>query len=58
MAVRVLRLIEYVYENEQRMSDDMLRWTHNHKDATMQMRSAVLSPEAVEWVDQEERTFP
>jgi hypothetical protein len=51
MAIRVLRIIEYKYENEQRASQDMARWTHVHTDGSMQMRSATLPFEAVEWDD-------
>lgn len=43
--IRVVRLIEYTYDNPERMASDMLHWTHTHKDGSMEMRSAVLQPE-------------
>lgn len=51
MAIKILRLIEYTYFDEDRMQRDMLRWTMSHGDSQMQMRSAVLQPEAVDWID-------
>jgi hypothetical protein len=53
MAIRILRVIEYVYENEEVMSRDMLHWTHVHKTESIQMRSATLQPESFPWVDTE-----
>lgn len=49
MAVRVLRLIEYVYETDERAADDMARWTHSLNVRQMVMRSAVLPFESVQW---------
>ena len=51
MAIRVLRLIEYVYKDEKAMADDMTRWTTSQNHKHMTMRSATLLPEAVEWQD-------
>lgn len=51
MAIRVLRLIEYVYENEDVASKDMARWTAGHRNGSMTMRSTVLPFEAIEWID-------
>lgn len=53
MAIKVLRLIEYTYKDEEKMSEDMLRWTQSYYGSSMTMRSAVLQPEAVEWVEPE-----
>lgn len=53
MGVRVLRIIEYVYADEERAADDMLRWTHSHRDKSMTMKTAVLPMEAVEWTEPE-----
>jgi hypothetical protein len=49
MTIRVLRLIEYVYADEQTAADDMARWTVTAKPRNMVMRSAVLPFEA--WPD-------
>jgi hypothetical protein len=50
MAIRVLRLIEYVYEDEKTASLDMTNWTHSyHTKMGMTMRSATLPFEAVPW---------
>lgn len=56
MAIRVLRVLEYTYENEQVMIEDMQRWgvqgTHvvpgrGESRARMIIKSAVVSPEFV-----------
>ena len=44
MAIRVLRLIEYIFNDEKTMSDNMARFTINYKTPTMEMRSAILTP--------------
>lgn len=57
MAIRVLRILEYVYDNEETATKDMSRWTHGFNTEAGQpkkgmiMRSAVLPFENVEWVD-------
>lgn len=56
MGVRVLRILEYVYEDEESAAEDMSRWTHGFNTKVWQpnkkmvMRSSVLPFEAVEWV--------
>lgn len=54
MAIRVLRLIEYVYENEEVAASDMMHWTHSAQRKDMTMRSATMPFEAVQWMPQEE----
>lgn len=50
MALRFLRLIEYVYANEEVAAVDQARWTVGyHQQGRMTMRSAVIQMEAVEW---------
>jgi hypothetical protein len=49
MAIRVLRILEYQYETPERAADDMKRWTHNHWDRTMIMKSAVIPFDLIEW---------
>lgn len=34
----------FVYEDAEAMSNDMLRWTTNAKNAGMSMRSAIINP--------------
>lgn len=51
MAIKVLRLIEYTYRDENVMAEDQLRWTMSHNSSNMKMRSAVLQPEQIDWVD-------
>ena len=50
--VRVLRIIEYVYENPERASEDQARWTVTLPAFVegMKMRSTVLPFEAIDWV--------
>lgn len=50
MAIRILRLIEYVYQDEATMAKDMPRWTMGRVNPHMTMRSAILLPEAVQWL--------
>lgn len=50
MAIRILRLIEYVYKDEEAMSKDMPRWTMGRNNLDMMMRSAIILPEAVTWL--------
>lgn len=49
MAIRVLRLIEYVYESPERAAVDMANWTAGRQDRTMTMRSAIMPFEVVPW---------
>lgn len=51
MAIRVLRLIEIVYETPERAEEDMGNWTHNLSLKGLRMRSATLPFEAVEWAE-------
>lgn len=46
---RVLRVIEYTYENAEVAEQDMLRWTHGMANARMQMRSATLQFDTIKW---------
>jgi hypothetical protein len=38
----VVRIIRYRYDSADRAIEDQKRWTMSHKDATMEMTSAVL----------------
>lgn len=50
MAIRVLRLIEYVYDTPEQATADMARWTHNRiVPGVFSMRSAVIPFEVVPW---------
>lgn len=49
MAIRVLRIIEYIYENAEIASRDIDNWTPNIRNKVMVMRSATLPFEAVKW---------
>ncbi len=49
MAIKVLRIIEYTYRDAEVMASDMLRWTTAHNNGAMQMRSASLQPETLDW---------
>jgi hypothetical protein len=51
VAIRMLRLLEYVYENEEVAAADMARWTHVVNTGHMTMRSATLQLESVLWGD-------
>lgn len=51
MAIKVLRLIEYTYKDEEGYVADRLNWTMSKGTPHMQMRSAVLQPEHVEWYE-------
>lgn len=56
MAIRILRLIEYVYEDEEHAAEDRLRWTMTKNTGRMRMRSAVLPFESVEWEEPDGET--
>lgn len=52
--VRVIRLLEYEYENVEAATEDMARWTisvgtNMNPIRHMRMRSATLPIEAIEW---------
>lgn len=49
MAIRYLRIIEYVFEDEDTAADNLARMTHTLALPHMTMRSATLPMEAVEW---------
>jgi hypothetical protein len=51
--VKVLRIIEYEYENPERAESDMAMWTHSKVASGMRMRSAVLPFEAINWIPEE-----
>jgi hypothetical protein len=47
--IRVLRLIEYVYEDAEAMQDDMARWTHAlNPSRRVKFRSTSLPPEVLQ----------
>lgn len=50
MSIRVLRLIEYVYADAERMVDDMARWQHGTQQygPKLTVRSTSLPPEILE----------
>lgn len=49
MAIRYLRIIEYVFEDEDTAADNLARMTHTLALPHVTMRSAMLPMEAVEW---------
>jgi hypothetical protein len=51
VGLRILRLLEYEYEDEKRAAEDMARWTHSVPPSVkgMKMKSATLPIEFVQW---------
>lgn len=49
MALRVLRILEYQYEDEETAERDMAQWTPTIQTSSMKMRSTTLPFEAIEW---------
>lgn len=51
MGIRVIRILEYEYENEQVAAQDMARWTHSAPAGRtdMRMKSCILPFDAIEW---------
>lgn len=51
MGIRVIRILEYEYENEEVASQDMARWTHSAPAGRtdIRMKSCVLPFDAIEW---------
>ncbi len=47
MKIRILRVLEYEYENVQAMINDMSYWTSQHNNGHMRMRSAIFAPSDV-----------
>ena len=45
MKIRVIRILEYEYEDEKAYMEDRRRWTHGTWQKHMTMKSAVLSPD-------------
>lgn len=55
--IRVLRVIEYIYSDAAKAEEDMARWTLQHSNSGMIMRSATLPFEAIPFRE-EERPVP
>jgi len=49
--IRVLRILEYIYETPERAASDRLHWRESHRDGGMSMRSATLPMEVVKFVE-------
>lgn len=52
--IRVLRVLEYVYETPEAAEDDMARWTPQVRSNHMTMRSAALPLTVIEWDEWDE----
>ena len=57
MTIRVVRILEYLYENDERAAMDMARWTlsvdlpKNGSNGAMRMKSATLPFDALPFYD-------
>lgn len=49
--VRVIRILEYTYKNEQAYLNDRARWTHGHTAGHMAMKSAILPVDLLQEFD-------
>lgn len=47
MKIRVLRVIEYTYDSPEKAAKDMLRWTLQHVDKEMTMKSVSMPMEVI-----------
>lgn len=45
MKYRVTRILVYTYDNAERMVSDMAKWTFNHTNPEMTIRTASVLPE-------------